>query len=206
VTEPPASTPTKSQSITGPLALWLSIQLLALSLASSRLPLSAHYPQPPEALAFQLMAIVQTIGLAMLLPVLLRSHTHALAIALTAGPMLQLAGVLAQAPFARVLLVWVNITVFLAALVLCGRQSQRGGRMWIVAIANLLTLGGVIVAYLDAEFSALASIDAIWFSPTVAAMSLARSDAVYLKQWVIVVAMCVAGAVTSWVKRHPAAK
>ena len=199
---------TKSDSITAPLVLWLTIQLLTLSLAASRIPLSAHYPQPPEFLALQMMAIVQTIALAMLFPVLLRSRTGALAIALTAGPMLHLAGVLAQAPFARVMLVWLNVVLIVVALAVCGSESPRGGRMWMVAIANLLTLGSVIFAYLQAEFAGPLSLDATWFSPALAASSIAHDESLHPKQWTTVVAMCIASAVLARMKRNsnPAAK
>src|SRR5262245_9477535 len=88
-------------SLTGPVALWMIVQIIPLVLSAYRVRLSAHYPAAGETLAFEMMVMVQLCAVALLAPVLLRSIGSTIAIALTAGPMLQLAGVLAQVSVGR---------------------------------------------------------------------------------------------------------
>ena len=130
-----------------------------------------------------MMVIVQTCAVALLAPVLLRSITSTIAIAFTAGPMLQLAGVLAQAPVSRVLAAWGYLIVLIAGLALWIGSLSRKRQMLVVAVASMLTLGGRIGTYLSAEF---ASSKRFW-NP--------------MEQWGIVAAILVSGAVASWVAR-----
>jgi len=130
-----------------------------------------------------MMVIVQTCAVVLLAPVLLRSIASTIAIALTAGPMLQLAGVLAQAPIGRVLAAWGYLTVLIVGLALWIGSLSRKRQMFVVAVASMLMLGGMVCTYLSAEFS---SSKRFW-NP--------------IEQWEIVVAILVSGAAAAWVSR-----
>ena len=171
--------------MTRPVALWMVVQLIPLCLAAFRVRLSAHYPAAAETLALPMMVIVQTCAVALLAPVLLRWMPSTIAIALTAGPMLQLAGVLAQAPIDRVLAAWGYLIVLIIGLALWIGSLSRNRQMLVVAIASMLTLGGMIGTYLSAEF---ASSKRFW-NP--------------MEQWGVVVAILVSGAAAAWVSRRP---
>jgi len=145
-----------SSSIAGPLFLWLLLQLLALILAVARVPLSAHFARPPEALAVDEMLAVQITLSGMLFPWLMRTPTRCFAVILTAGPMLQLAGALAAMPTSRVMMLWCYVACWCLALAAWRAMLGSGRDMIGVAIANLLTIGGIALWYLTAEFSATA--------------------------------------------------
>src|SRR5437763_7314657 len=89
---PPTASPINDsppKSITAPLLVWLIVQLLALALAAARVPLSAHFVQPGEALAIEEMLVAQFAASAMLFPFLLRDARCCVAMIVTAAPMLQ---------------------------------------------------------------------------------------------------------------------
>jgi hypothetical protein len=121
-------------------------------LAAARAPLSAHFVVPGEALAAQEMLIAQFAISAMTFPFLLRDARCCFATILTSAPMLQLAGVLAGTSTSRIASVWTCLALWLAALSIWRSALPPRHRPLAVAIANLLTLGGVLVAYLSTEF------------------------------------------------------
>src|SRR5438128_918536 len=96
-------------AVTAPLSVWLVAQLIALTFAALRVPLSAHFIAPGEALAMDEMLVVQFGVSAMLFPFLLRDARHLLAMMLTAAPMIQLAAILAGTPAPRAIGVWTCI-------------------------------------------------------------------------------------------------
>jgi len=160
VSHPPTSrdpTDTNDKTPTAPLAtpllIWLMVQLLALLLAAARVPLSANFVQPGEALAVHEMLVAQFAAAAMLFPILLRDARHCLAMMLTAAPMLQLAAVLAPTPTGRVIGAWTSVALWLAAL--CAWRAALAPRFHLVAVAcaNLITVGGLILWYLAREFA-----------------------------------------------------
>ena len=65
----------------------------ALCLAGLRIPLSARYPQPEEALAVHVLVIVQITAAALLFPLLFRSITSSIIVIASAIPFIQLAAV-----------------------------------------------------------------------------------------------------------------
>jgi hypothetical protein len=88
---------------------------------------------------------------------------------LTALPMLQLAAVLAVTPTPRVIATWACVALWLAALTLwraCLPDRRRQGIA--TAIANVLTLGGLVIGYLAAEFAARDDGSIARFSPPLA--------------------------------------
>jgi hypothetical protein len=162
VSDPAPPLPTSSlpsedprhKPITAPLAVWLLAQLTVLVLAISRVALSANFIRPAEALAMDEMLVVQFAVSAMLFPFLLRDLRCSIALILTAAPMLQLAGTLSESSAGQVLGAWTCVAIWLIALALWRRAIAPRYRPVGVAVANLLTLGGLLLWYLAREFPA----------------------------------------------------
>jgi hypothetical protein len=138
--------------LTAPLALWLLVQLATLALAATRVPLSAHFVQPGEALAVEEMLVAQFAISAMTFPFLLRDARCLIAMMLTAAPMLQLAGVLAGASMPRLAGTWTCLALWLASLAIWRSALAARHRPVAIAVANLLSLGGLVFLYLSTEF------------------------------------------------------
>ena len=142
-------------ALTGPLALWVALQLAAVGVAVLRVPLAAQYPEPAEGMAAYLVTGVQVVGAALLFPFLLRDGRNAAVIVASAWPFLLAAGYLAGRSPAELARPAVYITVWLAALAawapaLKTRRARAAG----VAVAGLLALGGAALRYLRLEFAA----------------------------------------------------
>src|SRR5207249_11859802 len=99
------------------------------------------------------MLVAQFGASAMLFPFLLRDARCCVAMIVTAAPMLQLAAILSMTPSPRVVGAWTCLSIWLAALagwrtILPARHRPRA-----VAMANLLSIGGLILWYLAREFT-----------------------------------------------------
>jgi hypothetical protein len=177
VSEPLVDSSTKPT--TAPLALWLLVQLLALALAAARVPLSAHFVQSGEVLAIEEMLVAQFAISATTFPFLLRDARACVAAMLTAAPMLQLAGVLAATPVARVVGAWTCVAMWLAALALWRSILPARHHAIAVAIASLLTLGGALLWYLanESQSAPLGSLSFPRALPLVATLRFTRGSA-----------------------------
>ena len=138
--------------VTGPLLLWLLVQLSALLVACLRLPLAAKYPQPAEMLAAQLVVVAQVVAASLLFPYLLRDRRAALAVVASAWPFIALGGVLSALPAGRVVAAGAYVTLWLTALAamrhtLPDRYQPAG-----VTSASLITVGTPLLFYLRVEF------------------------------------------------------
>jgi hypothetical protein len=169
---------TAAKPVTLPLLLWLIPQLLALSLAAARVPLSAHFVAPGEALAIHEMLIVQFAASAMLFPFLLRDLRCCIAMILSSAPMLQLAGLLSQTRSARVTEAWICVAIWLAALAIWRRALAPRFYPIAIALANLLTVGGLILWYLSSEF--IGHAQSSYFFPLVATLRLISGETSFL--------------------------
>jgi hypothetical protein len=148
----PQVQPEEKPSIATARIVWLLIQLAAVALAASGVPLSADFPRPPQSLAVHEMLIAQFVGSAMFLPVLFRGGWRAwLGMILTAGPMLMLSAWLARMPMTPVLLLWVEVAGWVTTLALWREVTPRRVDV-LAALALLLSAGGLLVWYLQAEF------------------------------------------------------
>jgi hypothetical protein len=159
-TEPTTTpTPRPAPALIAPLALWLAIQLAALLLAASRVPLSARYPTPEESLAVHVLVIVQIAASAMLFPLLFRGLTTSIVLIATTIPFLQLAAFLAaQTDNRRLALCSIYVALWLAGLALLNASlPSTRTKMYGVALATAISLGGAILAYLHREFGAPAT-------------------------------------------------
>jgi hypothetical protein len=146
-----------------PLIVWLLIQLTAIALAASGVALSASFPNPPQRLAVHEMLVAQFVGSAMFAALLFRGGWRGwLALVVSAAPMLMLAGWLARMPMSRVSVLWVNVGAWLTMLALwsaVGRNHSKargsqfpGFQSTLTALAMLLSAGGLLLWYLQAEF------------------------------------------------------
>ena len=134
-----------------PLVVWMLIQLAALGLAASGVRLSAHLAQPPQSLALDEMLIAQFVGSALFLRVLFRGWRAWLVLVLIAGPMLMLASTMTAVPLSRVMWLWAQVAAWLTALALWRAAAPRRADV-IAAIAMMGSAGGLLLAYLQAEF------------------------------------------------------
>jgi hypothetical protein len=139
-----------------PVLLWLGLQGLALVAAGVRAPFSARFPVPAEQMALHEMLVVQVVGSALLFPMLFR--TFATGVLLIAGTvvMTQLAGMLASTERESTLIaVCAYPAMWLAGLGLWAYALRTPqARMYGVATATLVVVGGVLAAYLEREFGA----------------------------------------------------
>ena len=92
------------------------------------------------------------INSAMTFPFLLRDVRCCLAMTLTAAPMLQLAAVLAGASMVHVAGVWACLALWLISLTAWRRVLPARHQPLTVAIANLLSVGGLVFLYVSTEF------------------------------------------------------
>jgi hypothetical protein len=180
---PGASTPPSEPAEKPPIAIvvivWLLIQLAALALAASGVPLSANFPKPPQSLAVHEMLIAQFVGSAMLLPLLFRARGWRawLAMVISAGPMLMLAARLTPMSMSHVLVLWLEVAAWLTMLALWRAVVPRDAGSMLAAIAMLLSAGGLLVAYLAAEFQPDRRIPLIDAFPLLATLQSMRGPA-----------------------------
>ncbi len=173
----------------GALSLWLALQLLTLLLAALKIPFSNHFPQPAERMALQEMVIAQTAAAALLFPLLMRGAAMGTASVIVSWPFTILAAVLSAQidPWkivcpAAVVSGWLGgLGVWLYIL-----RSQRM-RLFGVAAAAALALGGPLLWYLRGEFGAgpiqvVCSSDGRW-GPMMAALSLCQSAPANPASW-----------------------
>ena len=173
-------------SLTAPLVFWLIPQLISLLLSAARVPLSAHPPRPIESIALAQLAVVQIVAAAMLSPLLFRSVANTIAVILTAAPMLQLTGFLSSASMSTInaqCLLGASWAIALSAVCLTVGERHRAS---ISAVATTWSLGGVLLAYLHAEFASARSIPDFFFGPALIAIRLTERSTIPSDLWWIV--------------------
>lgn len=162
---------------TGPLLLWLGVQLLALALAAFGVPLAANWPRPAEGLAPQIMLAAQISASALLFPYLLRDWRTAALVAASAWPFLLIASVLAAAPLQRGAVAGAYVTAWLVALTVWRAAfPEAGARSVGVAIAAIVSIGSAAVWYLRSEYAQDGSPSGlVALGPNTASMALLSS-------------------------------
>ncbi len=205
---------TKPDSLTPALLAWLLPQLLCLLLSAARVPLSAHPPIPIESVALAQLAVVQIVLAAMLAPILFRSLSLFVAIVLTAGPLLLSAGFLSAAEPWKINALWVSGGSWALALSAGGGllfKKSPAGRMggrplgvrwsFVSAIATTWSLGGLLIAYLHAEFSPAPSIPDWCFGPAYVAIQISRAAKIPASFWWFVGAIPTLGLASGYAAR-----
>ena len=146
------------------------------------------------------MLVVQIAAAGMLFPWLLRSRSRVIAVALTAGPMLQLAATLASMSVSRVMLLWAYVACWCVALGAWRFGLARRFELVGVAVANVLTLGGAALWYLRAEFSHNAPLPAGVFGVLTSAIQIAHAEPLSPQPWVFLITVTAVGAIVGGVK------
>lgn len=145
--------PPDSRGAFGPLLVWLAVQMAAMALAAWRVPLWAKHPPTSDPLAVHVLLSVQIIASALLFPLLLRGFGRALAAIAVTWPMLLGAGAIAAVEPSGLLRAAAFLTVWMAVLAEWARVlTDRRHRLIGVALAGGLTVGEVVLRYLQAEF------------------------------------------------------
>ena len=181
--------PRSDHGITGPLLPWLIIQLLALLLATARVPLAARYPQPAELLAAHVMVVVQLTAAALLMPYLLRNWAAAVAVIVTAWPFLVLGGVLSALPTARLTALGGFVTAWLIAFALVNLTAPDAWRLWACAAAAVGTSGGLVLTHLSEEFGGRDTTWLSWLPPLAALRQV--NDQFRILDWALPAALSV---------------
>jgi len=116
------------------------------------MPLSAHYPQPAESLAVWQLLALNVVTLSLLSPVLLRNWTAYVGVILMSAPMFVLASILSSRELSRVAIPF-STTVIWATVMRCALAFvPTRFHLIVVALANLLTFGGIALWYVAHEF------------------------------------------------------
>ena len=199
----PAAAPTKEKSPAVPLFLWLVLQLLALSLAVFRVPLSARFPPPGEQFAIHIMLVTQVAGSALLFPFLLRDVKTSAMVILSIAPFIQLSSYLSTVPVSHAALAALYVAVWLLTLAIWRViLDSRIREMLGVACASALSLGGAMIWYVRTEAREPAPID--WshdalFGPTVGAIS--QLHAAPASAWIAITTLLALSAVVFAITR-----
>lgn len=143
-----------SRSSTGPLAVWLALQLGATALVALRVPLAAAYPQASERLAGYWILGTQVVAAGMLFPWLLRDARTAVQIIAGAVPFQIAAAVLSGTPAREFIPAAGAVHLWLLGLACwaVALQAPRAQMLGVTA-ANLMTLGAAGLHYLRLEYS-----------------------------------------------------
>jgi hypothetical protein len=153
-----------------PLLTWILIQLAALALGASAIPIWAHHPAPRESLAAQELIAIQIAASAMLFPILLPNFSTTIAITFLAWPFLHLAGMLSLTPEANLLRACLYLSLWIIGLRTCAASLHSTNAILLgICLAESFTLGGAILWYLHLE-SASASASPELFGPLIGAV------------------------------------
>jgi len=165
-----------------PVLAWILIQLAALGLGASGLPLWAHHPLPRESIAVDEMVAIQIAATAMLFPVFLVNAQTTVVIAALLWPFLHLAGILSGTPEVALLLACTSISVWIAGLGSCkAGLNSPAATMLGVCLAQTFSIGGVLLWYLFQESRGGGSAPAELFGPLVGAIRLInQSDRIWM--------------------------
>jgi glycerol uptake facilitator-like aquaporin len=192
---PAAADDDDATPFTGPLLVWLGVQLAVIALAAARVPLAAQYVEPAEHLALHLVLGVQVVVVSLLFPLLLRDVRSVTQIVATAIPFQLAAAYLAGHGVNNVFQpagfvgAWV-VTLAVWATCLRSIPAQVLG----VAVASFLTLGLATSRYLRLEFSASQHPDATFESASPLLTTWAAiTDSSTLWGWVTVGSLMTAG-------------
>ena len=186
----------------GPIVLWLIVQMLALGLSAARVPLWARANQPIERLALEQLAIAQLVLVALLFPWMPRNRATGVAMILTAGPMIQLAAMLAQANARNAIVAWVYISAWLACAAMWQPLLRRAASQALaLAVAGALVIGVPVARYLAAEFSSGSSVD-LWkrwpIDPVTSLLRQLSESSTDARSWALLAVLSLGALVTRW--------
>lgn len=134
------------------LLLWMSLQLISLSLSAMRVPLYARFPQPVERQATIQLLATQIMASALLFPVLLRDwRSLVLAVAGT-WPLVVLANLMGGETTLCAVNAVAYVTLWLATLALWNWiLTGDSWRALAVTVPSLWAIGGPLLLYFHIE-------------------------------------------------------
>jgi hypothetical protein len=134
---------------------WLAVQLAALGLCAVRAAFWARAPHATEQLALYAMLAVQVGVSAILFPLLLRNLRWMIFALVTAWPLGELAGFLADVSVRRFAMAELFVSLWLVMLYFWSRLLRTTWmKVFGAAIGAMLCLGGPLLWYLRLEFRA----------------------------------------------------
>jgi hypothetical protein len=180
--------------------IWLAVQLVALGLFAERAALWSRAPRASEELALTGMLAMQIGASSLLFPHLLGSWRSTLLAVVTSVVMAQLAAELNEISTKALIFAQIYVISWLIVLSFLSRTLVTGwSRLFASAVVTMLSLGGPILWYLRADFSAEVSAahlssTLISFGPLAGAISQTRPDHP-IGAWLFVAIIFVAGGI-----------
>ena len=155
------------------IAIWLAIQLITIGLIIGRIRLWIRGGDDADALS--VMLIAQIAGASISAQTLMRNLRTAICVTMSALPFLLIAGIVSAADARQLVCSGAAVLLWMISLAMALVASRgRLGHAVIHALANCLSIGGVVVFYLRAEFAGQASESHFaWFGPIASALTLA---------------------------------
>lgn len=195
--------PPRIASPTAPIFLWLLVQLIALLIAANDLPLSARYPQPAHLLAIEVMLAVQTAAAGLLFPWVLRDVRAGVLAVLSAWVFVVLAGAMSAVGVNAIFAAASFSTLWMIALWLWNRAlSGEAAKRVAVAVAVLLSAGGVMLYYVAIEFGE-GSYARGNFGVLLAGLDQPRRPWSNAAMWLTLTSLAVAAIVARAIRRRP---
>lgn len=148
---PPTARPA-TPAITGPLALWLSLQLLALVASAIGMRWSATDATPPGLDGLALLLITQVVAATLLFQIFCSTPTRCVATAITTWPFLIAAGYLSATPWRSAGLSGLYLTGWILTLGVVHLKLAPLPTTVPVLLA-MLVVGGPAITYVRLEFS-----------------------------------------------------
>jgi len=194
----PAMIRSREASLPIVLIIWLVPQLMSLALSAARVWISAHPPQPIESMTLTQLAVVQLITAALFAHLLFHSTAKTIAVALVAAPPLQLGGFLASATMTNVVAAWLltcAVVIVIAAISIAVTREQR---RVVTALSSTWILGGILLAYLHAEFAPSCSAPPLLFGPAYGVIDITQSPIRFSGWWCLVAIVPLSAVIASY--------
>ena len=122
-------------------------------MAAARVRLWARFGSTGETYALEELTVAHFLGSSLLFPTLCRSLKSTLAMIVSSLPMIVLAGYLSFGSFHQCAAAAINLAIWLIGLAVWCKVVNRleGGALVAVSIASAANIGGLMIAYLNAE-------------------------------------------------------
>jgi hypothetical protein len=156
------------------IAIWAIVQLAAMTLIIARARFWIHAGDDNDALIVMLAA--QIVAASSFAPSLMRNFGTAICVTVSALPFLHIAGTIAAADTGQLVRAEIAVVIWLTIVAIAmsiPRTQRLRGVMH--AIVNCVSIGGLLLFYLHAEFRDInRAHDFAWFGPLAASITLAR--------------------------------
>ena len=198
---PPVRKPARPS---GPLLVWLLVQIGALGIAAGRIPLAARYPETGERLALDLLLGFQVGFSSLLFTWLTRDLNSTVMCIVSCWPMLALAVMLSALPPTALPVTGGFVTLWFATLAIW-RMAFRtdSARAIATSIAASWVIGGPVLWYLRGEFNSQSEVfPAPLYGPLTGALAQIQSAGFRAADWMILGLLLIAGGITAALRRN----